>query len=168
MLCNTLIQPHFDYASSAWYPNLCKGLKDKLQIVQNKCICFCLYLDNREGIRYKHLKKINWLPISERVSQFIAVSVYKFSNDIAPKYMEDIFKKSNNTHRTRYTNETKLDIPMRKHEYGKNCLSYLGATIWNNLEIDIKEAKSSNSFKHKIKEKFFKLIKLKEENVYIY
>ena len=168
MLCNTLIQPHFDYASSAWYPNLCKGLKGKLQIVQNKCIRFCLYLGNREGIRYKHLKKINWLPISERVNQFIAVSVYKFSNDLAPKYMEDIFKKSNNTHRTRYTNETKLDIPMRKHEYGKNCLSYLGATIWNNLENDIKEAKSSNSFKHKIKDKFFKQIKLKEDNVYMY
>ena len=168
MLCNTLIQPHFDYASSAWYPNLCKGLKGKLQIVQNKCIRFCLYLDNREGIRYKHLKKINWLPISERVNQFIAVSVYKLSNDLTPKYMEDIFKKSNNTHRTRYTNETKLDIPMRKHEYGKNCLSYLGATIWNNLENDIKEAKSSNSFKHKIKDKFFKQIKLKEDNVYMY
>ena len=27
MLCNTIIQPHFDDASSAWYPNLCKGLK---------------------------------------------------------------------------------------------------------------------------------------------
>ena len=80
--------------------------------------------------------------------------------------MEDIFKKSNNTHRTRYTNETKIDIPLRKHEYGKNCLSYLGATIWNNLEINIKEAKSSNSFKHKIKEKKFKLII--KENVYIY
>ena len=97
-----------------------------------------------------------------------ADSLYKFSNDLAPKYMEDIFKKSNNTHRTRYTNETKLDIPLRKHEYGKNCLSYLGAKIWNNLENDIKEAKSSNSFKHKIKDKFFKQIKLKEEDVYIY
>ena len=38
MLCNALIQPHFDYASSAWYPNLTKGLKEKLQITQNKCI----------------------------------------------------------------------------------------------------------------------------------
>ena len=29
MLCNTLIQPHFDFACSAWYPNLTKGLKKK-------------------------------------------------------------------------------------------------------------------------------------------
>ena len=35
MLCNTIIQPHFDYASSAWYPYLKKNLKSKLQIAQN-------------------------------------------------------------------------------------------------------------------------------------
>ena len=54
MLCNTIIQPHFDYASSAWYPNLSVGLKKKLQIDQNKYVPYCLYLGNREGIRYKH------------------------------------------------------------------------------------------------------------------
>jgi hypothetical protein len=67
MLCNALIQPHFDYACSAWYPNLCKGLKAKLQIAQNKCIRFCLFLDNRKGIRYRYFEKINWLPVFERV-----------------------------------------------------------------------------------------------------
>ena len=168
MLCNTLIQPHFDYACSAWYPNLCKGLKDKLQIAQNKCIRYCLYLENREGIRYKHFKKINWLPITERVNQFIAVSVYKFTNNLAPKYMADIFQKNGNTRRTRRTDGTKLIIPSRNHDYGKNCLSYRGATIWNNLPNSLKEAKSCNSFKHKIKDEFFKQIKMKEENVYIY
>ena len=44
MVCNALIQPHFDYACSAWYPNLTKGLQNKLQIAQNKCIRFCLFL----------------------------------------------------------------------------------------------------------------------------
>ena len=32
LLCNVLIQPHFDYASSAWYPNLTKKMKNKIQI----------------------------------------------------------------------------------------------------------------------------------------
>ena len=27
LLCNALIQPHFDYACFAWYPNLTKKLK---------------------------------------------------------------------------------------------------------------------------------------------
>ena len=168
MLCNTIIQPHFDYASSAWYPNLSKGLKNKLQIAQNKCIRYCLYLDNREGIRYKHFKEINWLPITDRVDQFIAVSAYKFSNGLAPKYMEDVFKKNSSLRHTRYSDESKLSIPYRKHDYGKHCLSYRGATIWNSLEINIKESKSCNNFKHLVKARFFRNLKLKEENVYIF
>ena len=35
---NALIQTHYDYAYSAWYPNLNNRLKSKLQILQNKCI----------------------------------------------------------------------------------------------------------------------------------
>ena len=42
LLCNVIIQPHFDYACSAWYPNLPQKLKKKLQVMQNKCIRFCL------------------------------------------------------------------------------------------------------------------------------
>ena len=30
LLCNALIQPHFDYACSAWYPNLSKKLKHRI------------------------------------------------------------------------------------------------------------------------------------------
>ena len=167
MLCNALIQPHFDYACSAWYPNLSKGLKNKLQIAQNKCIRFCLFLGNREGIRYKHLRKINWLPVSERVKQFIAVSVYKFFNKLAPKYMDAIYN-VHESRRTRYSDESKLNIPFRKHEYDKNCLSYLGATIWNKIENCIKQCKSCHNFKHKIKDKLFKEVKNKEDNVYQY
>ena len=29
MLCNTLIQPHFDYTCPAWYPNLTEKTKEK-------------------------------------------------------------------------------------------------------------------------------------------
>ena len=36
LLCNALNQPHFDYACAAWYPNLTKKIKDKLQVTQNK------------------------------------------------------------------------------------------------------------------------------------
>ena len=34
MLCNALIQPHFDYACPAWYPNLTEKTKKKIQIMQ--------------------------------------------------------------------------------------------------------------------------------------
>ena len=49
LLCNALIQPHFNYACSVWYhnPNLNKKFNTKLQALQNKCVCFFLQLDNK-------------------------------------------------------------------------------------------------------------------------
>ena len=46
LLCNALIKTHFDYASSAWYPNLTQKIKNKIQITQNKCIRYCLQLND--------------------------------------------------------------------------------------------------------------------------
>ena len=40
LLCNAMIQPFSDYACNAWYPNLNKKLKTRLQAAQNKCIRF--------------------------------------------------------------------------------------------------------------------------------
>ena len=67
MLCNALIQLHFDYACSAWYPNLNTKLKKILQIMQNKCIRFCLKLDKMHHISKEDFKTINWLPVDQRI-----------------------------------------------------------------------------------------------------
>ena len=71
LLCNALIQPHFDYACSAWYPNLSKKLNNKTQTSQNKCTGFCLQLDKMPHISQKEFQMINWLPIKERYNQCI-------------------------------------------------------------------------------------------------
>ena len=66
LLCNAIIQPHFDFGCCAWYPNLNKNLKNKLQTAQNKCIRFCLQLGNRSHIGHKEFEQINWLNIEDR------------------------------------------------------------------------------------------------------
>ena len=61
MLCNALIQPHFDYAYATWYPNLDKKkTKKKIQIMQNRCIRFCLKLDKIQHISLAVFRSINW------------------------------------------------------------------------------------------------------------
>ena len=51
------IQPHFDYARPAWYPNLNETKnKKKIQIVQNKCICFCPKLNKMLHISEEEFK----------------------------------------------------------------------------------------------------------------
>ena len=92
VLCNALIQPHFDYVCSSWFPNFNQKLKKKLQTTQNKCIRFCLQLSSRTRLTFQHLEKINWLPIKERVHQSILSHVYKSLNNDSPIYVSDMFK----------------------------------------------------------------------------
>ena len=65
LLCNALIQPHFDYDCSARYSNLTKKLKNRIQTSQNKCIRFCVQLDKMTHISHKEFETLNWLPIAE-------------------------------------------------------------------------------------------------------
>ena len=81
-----MIQPFFDYACNAWYPNLNKNFKNRLQAAQNKCIRFCLKLGDRTSI-----KVLNWLPIHDRVNQCILSAIYKFHANNAPDYMNEVF-----------------------------------------------------------------------------
>ena len=57
LLCNAMMQPLFDYECNAWYPNLNKNLKTRLQAAQNKCIRFCLKLGDRTSIKVKEFEK---------------------------------------------------------------------------------------------------------------
>ena len=95
-LCNVLIQPHFDYACTAWYPHLSKKLKDKLQVTQIKCIRFCLKLQSREHISNVHFHKMNWLPINQRFQQCAMSTVFKFVQNKCPVYMNEAFRLAEN------------------------------------------------------------------------
>ena len=130
MLSNALIQPHFDYACTAWYPSLTIDLKKRIQVVQNKCIRFCLELENTAHIGYKEFEKINWLNSSDRFLQCLCANVFKYSQEICPEYMSEIIQiahKSNITTRLTYL---KLVHPFRKTNMGKKTTSFLDPKEW--------------------------------------
>ena len=167
LLANALIQPHFDYACSAWFPLLNGRLTKKIQTAQNKCIRFCLNLNNRAHVGIKEFKDINWLPTKERFEQCTATKVFKFFDNSAPSYVSEIFSPAGQIRVTRRS-KNKLDKPFRKSNKGQNGLSYLGPKIWNSLNSDLRSAKNVNSFKHKIKDKFFKDLHTQEISPYIF
>ena len=80
LLCNTMIQPFFDYACSAWYTTLRKDLQKRLQVSQNNCVRFCLQLDKKTRIEVADFREINWLNMNDRFSQCVLSSIYKFLN----------------------------------------------------------------------------------------
>ena len=104
----------FDYACNAWYPNINKNFKTRLQAAQSKCMRLCPKLGNRKSITVKELRKINWLTILERVNQCIISCIYKFHAKKAPDYMDKFFSHTNcNGIPARYSYQ-KLKLPHRK------------------------------------------------------
>ena len=167
LLCNALVQPHFDYACSAWYPNLTQNLSKKLQTTQNKCIRFCLQLGNRSHIGATEFKQINWLPINERFSQCVCSTIFKFFNNNCPAYMNEMFSTQMQDNNTR--NATlRLCQPYRKTNKGQKGLSYLGPSLWNKIDRECKSIANLNTFKHSIKINFFNQLVKKEGEIYRY
>ena len=100
LLCNALIQPHFDYAFGK--------LKNKIQTTQNKCVQFCLNLDKMAHISQNEFEKLNWLPISDRINQCILSTTFKFVNDMGPNYLNEMFQWTAESNRTLRNDYLKL------------------------------------------------------------
>ena len=66
-------------------------MKMRLQAAQNKCIRFCLKLNDRSSIKSKNFEKIHWPPIHGRVSQCSLCSVYIFVTRNCPNYFDEIY-----------------------------------------------------------------------------
>ena len=165
LLCNALIQPHFDFACAAWYPCLNKNFKNKIQVAQNKCIRFCLNLGNRSHIGANEFEAINWLPTKERFEQCVCVGIFNFIAEAAPLYISEMFfpvEQSQNTRRSL----NKLQIPYQRTNRGLKMLSYVGPRLWNSLPNSLKSVNGVNNFKHKSKELFFDNLRACEEDPY--
>ena len=113
-----------------WYPNLNKKYKSKLQLLQNKCIRFCLQMDNREHIGTEHFDKINWFSIDQRCKQCLSTSVFKFFSEMCLQYMNEICKSSNQNNTVTRNSSLKLFQPLRTNKaLRQKCLLYLGSFV---------------------------------------
>ena len=58
----------------------------------------------------------------------------------------------------------KLNIPHRKTNVGQKALSYIGSSLWNNLNKALKISTSLNPFEHNTKQHYFNELKKKNLN----
>ena len=166
LLCNALVQPNFDYASSAWYPNLSKKMLKKLKVAQNKCIRFCLQTGNRKHVGYAEYERIDWLPTELRHHQSVCALVHNFFENKCPAYMSDMFHPKSIKVQTR-NSILQLSKPSSKAS-GHKGIAYLAPSIWNELPSDMKLIPNLNTFKHKLKKWFLENLKKEEQNIYTY
>ena len=155
LMCNAIIQPHFDYACSAWYPNLTQKLKKKLQVMQNKCICFCLQLDKISTISHKEFKDLNWPQVINRFEQCVISILFKFINGNCPYYLNDVFEFLPEGNISLRNNLSKLKWPFWNTKTGQKALSFIGSSLWNQIPEKLKKINNLNTFKHNLNKHFF-------------
>ena len=144
LLCNLLIQPVFDYVCTAWFPNLSKKLRLRLQATQNKCISFYSQLDKMSRICVNEFLELKWLYVHDRYLQLIFSDIFKFYNNQRLDYFNEVFcPADDNGAATRCCNK-KLKLPFHKSKLGMQSLSYVGPSTWNKLPNNLKAATSVN------------------------
>ena len=163
LLCNALIQPHFDYACLAWQGNLNQRLKKKLQVMQNKCIRYCLNLGPMSHIGLKDFLQIDWLSTKDRFLQCLCSTSFNYFKGSSPSFMAEIFEEAHQSNIGTRFSHLKLIQPKRKTNMGQNTLSFLGPQQWNKLPNDLKRQNTLNTFKHKLKDYFFGVLKSRED-----
>ena len=93
-----LIQCHFDYSCSSGYEGVCKSLRSKLQVMQNKTVRFVKKLGPRTRINYPIFSDVGILNIENRVQQLRLNHIQTFFYDKSPKYMRHNFSKARDLH----------------------------------------------------------------------
>ena len=159
LLCNALIQPHFDNACTAWYSNLTKKLESRIQTSQNKCTRFYFQLDKTTHISHKEFETLNWLPVTERFNLCINSVVFKYVNDQRPNYLNEVFQTAPENNIQTRGSFLKLKCPFHKTNASQMALSYIGPTIWSKTPDTLKRTKNLNTFKHNLKEHYLKELK---------
>ena len=159
-----MIQPHFDYACSTWYPSLTQYLKNRIQKTQNKCIRYCLELDSMTHMNFNEFEKINRINTHDRFVQIICTNAFKFLHGKCLKYLSEVFSIAHQINIATRSSFRKLTQPFRKTNMGQNSLSFLAPKEWNKLPKEIKDYNTVNTPKHKLKQHFLDILKLEEDH----
>ena len=106
--------------------------------------------------KVQRFRKNNWLPTHERLSQCSLCSVYEFFIRNWPNYFDEIYVL------LEINGFQKLNFPHRKTNARQKSLSFIGPSLWNNLNKTLKTSTSLNAFKHDIKQHYFDELQKKE------
>ena len=98
------------------------------------------------------IRSLNWPTVDDIIRSETATTMYKSLNGLVPEYLSDLFEKNSapNVRKLRNT-ETDLSLPLRKTNNGQRAISFRGPKLWNQLELDAKQAPSLATFKRRIK-----------------
>jgi len=151
LLVSALIQCHYDYSCSSWYSGTSKGLKGRLQTMQNKIVRYMLNAPPRFHIGFNEFKMVGILPVQYRVDQLKFGHMFNIINGSAPEYMSSNIISVNTLHSHMTRGSLFSCIIPRVGGSGITSFFYTGIKIWNSLPDRLKKPTSKMLFKKKVK-----------------
>ncbi|CAB3993932.1 Hypothetical predicted protein [Paramuricea clavata] len=150
MIITSLVISKLLYCSTVWSNTTCTNIK-KLQSIQNFA---CKIITGSK--KYDHvsplLQNLEWLTVDKLLYFRDAVMTFKCMNNLAPKYLCDMFEKRSCIHNRSTRNCNSIQIPLFKTAAGQRSFAFRGASIWNNLDTELKKCTSLKTFKSQLKE----------------
>ena len=128
--------------------NFNKTSKTHLQASENKYIRFCQKLGVRTIIKINVFEKINCL--LTHANQCTLSSMYKFHDNNAPGYMNEIFSNAQCYRIPTRCFYQKVKLLHHKVNQGLRALLYIGPSLWNNLDKSLETSVLLNVFKHNL------------------
>ena len=148
---HSIVEPHLNYCCSVWGSS---GITiiESLQKLQNRAARVTTgssYDAPSEPLR----KDLGWLSVKEMIVKETSTMMYKCLNDLAPKYLSDLFVRLSDFHILELRNtKSNLAVPLMRAVSGQKAFSYRGTKVWNKLNNIIKEALSVYSFKSRLRQ----------------
>lgn len=150
---NTIILPHFHFASTVLYLANDNEIK-RLQILQNRGMRIILKCDKYTRISLM-LERLNWLDIGSLLEVNALIFIHKIKLNLAPKYLNNLVQIFRDVHDHGTRNNNNFIVQHKNTKKGQNSIFFKALLLYNQLPKNIKELNTIISFKNKIREHYF-------------
>ena len=147
---NALVTSRLDYNNGLLH-GLPDSLLTRLQVAQNSAARLLEGIRRREHIQ-PVLKSLHWLPVRKRILYKILLVTYKVVHNLAPpQYLSSLLVPYSPARHLRSSQKALLKVPTVKRKVGERSYHFAAPSLWNNLDIALRSAKTVTSFKSDLK-----------------
>ena len=147
IIMKAFVTSHFGYCPLVWMFHSRK-LNNRINTIQERALRL-VYKDKKSNFQ-KLLEIDNSVTIHERNLQILVTEIFKIKQSLSPEIMNSIFIQRNIPYSLRKMIEHETNAP-KTSKYGTETVRYRAPIIWKLLPNEIKNSKSLNDFKIKIK-----------------
>ena len=145
---NAFITSQFSYCPLVWMSHS-RTMNNRINKIHEKTLRL-VYKDEKNLSLDDLLKKDKSASIHQINLKILATEIYKARNDLGPEIMKDIFHSVQKPYNLR--NDSTLQMRRNRTVYfGTESISSLAPKIWEIVPCEIKNAKSLDIFKKRIK-----------------